>query len=135
MKTDCRPKRLRKYQDRDDTHRTSKSRVATPDWSIDLKRMVSGKGSFTASCQHCRVKTISKLCERLSSGVCPLKNILITKPAKNAFIQPIMTVCGIIIIIFPFIIPIMPSIAAGSVIGFAGALPLFSGSLRKMPSL
>lgn len=47
MKTGWRPKRLRKYQDRLDTHRTSRSRVATPDWSIDLKRRVRGKGSFT----------------------------------------------------------------------------------------
>ena len=47
MKMDCRPKRLRKYQEREETHWTSRSRVATPDWSIDLKRRVSGKGSFT----------------------------------------------------------------------------------------
>lgn len=44
-------------------------------------------------------------------------------------------VCGIIIAMLPFIIPIMPSIAAGSVIGFAAGLPLASGSLRKVPSL
>lgn len=36
---------------------------------------------------------------------------------------------------FPFIMPIMPSIAAGSVIGFGAAFPLLSGSLRKAPSL
>lgn len=48
MKTDCRPNRFRKYHERLETHRTSRSRVATPDWSMDLKRMVSGKGSFTA---------------------------------------------------------------------------------------
>ena len=47
MKTDCKPKRFRKYQEREETHRTSRSRVATPDWSIDLKRSVRGKGSFT----------------------------------------------------------------------------------------
>ena len=47
MKTDCRPKRLRKYHESEDTHRTSRSLVATPDWSIDLKRRVRGKGSFT----------------------------------------------------------------------------------------
>lgn len=47
MKTDWRPKRLRKYQESEDTHRTSRSRVATPDWSIDLNRRVRGKGSFT----------------------------------------------------------------------------------------
>lgn len=48
MKTDCNPKRFRKYHDKLDTHRTSKSLVATPDCSIDLKRIVSGNGSFTA---------------------------------------------------------------------------------------
>ena len=48
MKTDWSPKRLRKYQERLDTQRTSRSRVMTPDWSIDLNRMVSGKGNFTA---------------------------------------------------------------------------------------
>jgi len=48
MKTDCRPNKFKKYHDRLDTHRTSKSLVMTPDWSIDLKRIVSGKGSFTA---------------------------------------------------------------------------------------
>jgi len=58
-----------------------------------------------------------------------------TKPAKNALIHPIISVCGIIIAMFPFIIPIIPSIAAGSVIGFACALPLFSGSFRNFPSL
>ena len=42
-----RPKRLRKYHEREETHRTSRSRVATPDWSMDLKRRVRGKGSFT----------------------------------------------------------------------------------------
>ena len=62
-------------------------------------------------------------------------DILITKPAKNALIHPMMTVCGTIIIMFPFIMPIIPSMAAGSVIGFAAALPLFSGSFRKSPSL
>ena len=62
-------------------------------------------------------------------------DILITNPAKKALIHPIIKVCGTIIAIFPFIIPIMPSIAAGSVIGFAAGLPLFSGSLRNVPSL
>lgn len=47
MKTDCKPKRLRKYHDKLETHLTSKSRVATPDWSIDLNRIVNGNGSFT----------------------------------------------------------------------------------------
>lgn len=57
-----------------------------------------------------------------------------TNPAKNALIQLMINVCGIIIAIFPFIIPIIPSIAAGSVIGFAAGLPLLSGSLRNAPS-
>lgn len=55
IKTDCNPKRLRKYHDRLDTHRTSRSRVATPDCSIDLNRIVRGNGSFTNwrhQCQH-----------------------------------------------------------------------------------
>ena len=47
MKTDCSPKRFRKYHDRLETHRTSRSRVATPDCSIDLNRIVRGNGSFT----------------------------------------------------------------------------------------
>ena len=47
MKTDCSPKRFRKYHDRLETHRTSKSRVATPDCNIDLNRIVRGNGSFT----------------------------------------------------------------------------------------
>ena len=51
MKTGWRPKRLRKYHEREETHRTSRSRVAMPDWSMDLKRIVNGNGSFTAQ-QH-----------------------------------------------------------------------------------
>lgn len=47
-KTDCRPIKLRKYQERLETHCTSRSRVMTPDCNIDLKRMVRGKGNFTA---------------------------------------------------------------------------------------
>lgn len=46
-KTDCKPIKFRKYHERLDTHWTSRSRVITPDWSIDLKRIVNGKGSFT----------------------------------------------------------------------------------------
>lgn len=49
IKTDCKPNRLRKYHDSDDTHWTSRSRVATPDCSIDLNRRVSGKGSLTVT--------------------------------------------------------------------------------------
>jgi hypothetical protein len=45
-----------------------------------------------------------------------------------------INVCDTIIATLPFIIPIMPSIAAGSVIGFGGGLPRFSGSPRKLPS-
>ena len=59
-----------------------------------------------------------------------------TNPAKNALIQPIIRVCGIIIAMFPFIMFIMPSIAAGSVIGFGAAWPRPSGPLlRKLPFL
>ena len=54
MKTDCSPKRFRKYHDRLETHRTSKSRVATPDCNIDLNRIVRGKGSFTAWRMPCQ---------------------------------------------------------------------------------
>jgi hypothetical protein len=46
--TDCRPNKFKKYHDRLDTHRTSRSRVMTPDCSIDLNRIVRGKGNFTA---------------------------------------------------------------------------------------
>ena len=54
VKTDCNPKRFRKYHDKDDTHRTSRSLVATPDCNIDLNRIVNGKGSFTeeVGCQR-----------------------------------------------------------------------------------
>ena len=58
-----------------------------------------------------------------------------TKPAKKALIQPMISVWGIIIAMFPFIMPIMPSMAAGSVIGFPAGLPRFSGSFRNVPSL
>ena len=51
MKTDCRPKRLRKYHESDETHRTSRSRVSMEYFSIDLFGSVSGKGSFTMA-QH-----------------------------------------------------------------------------------
>lgn len=62
-------------------------------------------------------------------------DVLITKPAKKALIQPIISVCGIIIAILPFIMPIIPSMAAGSVIGLPAGLPRLSGSLRNVPSL
>lgn len=67
--------RLRKYHDRLDTHLTSRSLVMTPDWSIDLKRMVKGKGNFTATSQR---------------GLFPKHlggHIQITKPEKKALIQ------------------------------------------------
>lgn len=92
MKTLCNPKRHRKYQDKLDTHLTSKSLVMTPDCNMDLKRIVSGNGSLR-----------------------------MTKPAKKALIQDMISVCGIIMAMFPFIIPIMPSMAAGSDIGLGAA--------------
>ena len=124
MKTDCKPNRLRKYHDREDTHRTSRSRVATPDWSMDLNRRVRGKGNFTD--WDISLESHLRGCE---------EDLQTTNPEKNALIHPIIKVCGTIIAIFPFIIPIMPSIAAGSVMGFAAGLPLLSGSVRKAPSL
>ena len=62
-------------------------------------------------------------------------DVLITKPAKKALIQLMISVWGIIIAIFPFIMPIIPSMAAGSVIGLPAGLPRFSGSFRNIPSL
>lgn len=41
------PKRLRKYQDIDETQRTSKSGLLTPDCNICLNRIVNGIGNFT----------------------------------------------------------------------------------------
>ncbi len=61
-------------------------------------------------------------------------NLLITKPEKNALIHPMINVCGIIIAMLPFIMPIIPSIAAGSLIGFGLGLPLMSGSAKNLPS-
>lgn len=57
-----------------------------------------------------------------------------TKPEKNALIQPMIKVCETIIATFPFIAPIMPSMAFGSVNGFGGGFPLLSGSARNLPS-
>ena len=59
----------------------------------------------------------------------------ITNPEKKALIHDIIRVCGIIIAIFPFIIPIIASIPAGSVIGFGAPTPRFSGSFKKAPVL
>jgi len=77
----------------DDIHWGSISLVATPACNILLNLIVKGKG-----------------------------NRMITNPLKNALIHPIIKVCGTIIAIFPFIMPIIPSIAAGSVIGFGARL-------------
>jgi hypothetical protein len=43
-----RPKKLRKYHERDETHRTSISGVSIPRCSIDLNPNVRGNGSLTA---------------------------------------------------------------------------------------
>lgn len=130
IKTDCSPKRLRKYHDRLETHRTSRSWVATPDCSIDLNRIVKGNGSFTGWRPH-----ISIQATLLTQAPKVVLDVLMTKPAKKALIQPMISVWGIIIAIFPFIIPIIPSMAAGSVIGLPAGLPRFSGSFRNIPSL
>lgn len=42
-------------------------------------------------------------------------------------------VLGMIMAICPFMAPIMPSMALGSVMGFGGAWPRFSGLLRYAP--
>lgn len=62
-------------------------------------------------------------------------NVLITKPEKKALIQPMINVCGTIIATLPFIIPIMPSIIAGSDMGLGGGFPRPSRSARNEPSL
>ena len=63
-------------------------------------------------------------------------DLRMTKPAKKALIQLMINVCGIIIAMLPFIMPIMPSIAAGSVMGLGAACPRPSGPLfRKAPFL
>lgn len=137
MKTDCSPNRFRKYHDKLDTHRTSRSRVATPDWSIDLNLKVNGKGSFTVLDRTLASALNSSMASPLETPMLYAnpEDSLITKPAKKALIQLIINVCGIIMAIFPFIIPIIPSMAAGSVIGFPAGLPLLSGSFRNAPSL
>lgn len=61
-------------------------------------------------------------------------DILMTKPEKNALIHPMIRVCGIIMAMLPFIMPIIPSIAAGSLMGFGLGLPLSSGSAKNLPS-
>jgi hypothetical protein len=43
--------------------------------------------------------------------------------------------CGTIIATFPFIMPIMPSIIAGSLMGLGLGLFFASGSARNLPSL
>lgn len=94
----------------------------TPDCSIDLNRMVNGKGSFTS--------------EIISNLIAPRDHqghVQITNPEKKALIQLMINVCGIIIIIFPFNIPIIASMPAGSVIGFAGGWPRLLESFKKAP--
>lgn len=56
-----------------------------------------------------------------------------TKPEKKALIQLMIKVCGIIIIMFPLSIPIIASMPAGSVMGFAGGWPRLLGSFRNAP--
>src|ERR1700709_635104 len=102
------------YQDMDDIHCGSISLVATPAWSILLNLIVKGNGSRTA------------ILISLNPSIKPVFDSLITKPEKNALIQPIMSVCGTIMAMLPFIMPIIPSIAAGSDIGLGGAWPFFS---------
>lgn len=67
-KTGWRPKRLRKYHDKLETHLTSRSRVMTPDWSMDLKRIVKGNGSFTIM-HHIKSVNISPQKERKKKRV------------------------------------------------------------------
>lgn len=56
-----------------------------------------------------------------------------TYPLKNALIQLMISVLGMIMAMLFFIMPIMPSIWLGSLSGLAGAWPLRSGSLRNSP--
>ena len=66
------------------------------------------------------------------------RHSLITKPAKKALIQLMISVCGTIIIMLPFMAPMSPSMAAGSMAGFPpppAAFPSPSGSFRNLPSL
>jgi hypothetical protein len=44
------PKKLRKYHDREDTHRTSMSGVSMPRCSMDLNPRVKGNGNLTVQC-------------------------------------------------------------------------------------
>jgi len=56
-----------------------------------------------------------------------------TNPEKKKLIHPMMTVWGINMTILLFIMFIMLSIPDGSVRGFGGGAPRFSGSLRYSP--
>ncbi len=56
-----------------------------------------------------------------------------TYPAKKALIQLMINVCGMSMAMLPFIMPIMASMPAGSVIGLPAGLPLLSGSFRNAP--
>jgi len=62
-------------------------------------------------------------------------HLLMTYPEKNALIQPMIKLCGTIIATLPFIIPIMPSIIAGSLSGFGLPCPLAPKSAKNLPSL
>ena len=72
--------------------------------------------------------------EKGASNVESSCDSLSTKPWKKKLIQPMMTIWGTIITICVFIWPIIPSMAAGSVSGFGGALagasPFEGPSLR-----
>ncbi|KAK5633074.1 hypothetical protein RRF57_008788 [Xylaria bambusicola] len=81
----------KKYQLILDIHLGSISFVMTPACSMLLNLIVIGKGS-----------------------------LMITKPLKKALIQLMIRVFGIIMAMLFFIMPIIPSITLGSVMGFAG---------------
>mmetsp|Transcript_24312 Transcript_24312/g.29679 ORF Transcript_24312/g.29679 Transcript_24312/m.29679 type:complete len:218 (+) Transcript_24312:413-1066(+) len=85
------PNITRKYQESELTYETSKVERLTPLWSISLKPSVKVKGIFTS-----------------------------TNPEKKNEIHPIITILGTIMVIFPFIISIIPALFS---IGF-GAPPL-----------
>jgi len=52
-----RPKKLRKYHDSEETHRTSISGASMPRWSIDLNPKVKGNGSLTKIGFHAWLNT------------------------------------------------------------------------------
>jgi hypothetical protein len=120
-----RPKKLRKYHDSDDTHRTSISGVSMPRCSIDLNPSVNGKGSLTVGAQRITSRKVAS-------------DALRTNPWKKKLIQPIITICGTIMTICVFIPAIIPSMAAGSVRGLRAdeaESPFGGPSLRYVPDL